>query len=385
VEILVEKSNHFIKGEAEAAISAAIGWGLLVEEGASHKAHQRAMRPGFRAQALEEYLTGVTATAEEWVASVRDGGEVALVDSVRRFTQQSAERSLFMLPSNPTDFSYQESVLALNDFVNTALDRYVDGPASVAAAKEYRKHREVITSHVSGLVREWQSGLLPSTAFFEYLTADLTEEDGFGPYHQQVSLFLQAATETTGSLLSWTFLYLNRFPEYWSALIEEAEVHGPISSMEDMKKLPWANAVLKEVLRLSPPAWILPRIALEKTTIGGVVVLPGTKVIVSPWVTHRDSSVFPDAEEFRPERWISQPGQVTKGGYFPFGMGDRICIGERFGKMTALVLLHSVARRGLVARMSADELGVASSAVIINPGMRLRVRFEGHEFAERSM
>ena len=370
-EILVEKNGAFMKGEQEAAISSAIGWGLLADESVSHKNHQRELRPAFRAIALDGYMQAVVRTADEWVNRIIAEPQAPLVRTLRCFTQQSAERSLFDVDAEPTNFSYQDSVLAINDFVISALSAERDGPAAIAAVRQYQHHRGIITNHVDDLVRRWRSGETTSTAFFDYVTNEHSEGD-FGPFHQQVSLFLQAATETTASLLSWVFLYLNRNPQYWAPLIDEAERAGHIEGVGDLNGLPLNNAVIKEVLRLSPPAWMLPRIATEDIRIGAVDLLAGTKVIVSPWVTHRNPNVFEDSNDFKPERWL-RGQEVKKGGYFPFGLGERICIGERFGKMTASVFVHALVRQCFFATVSEDDLTISSSAVILNPRHELRL------------
>ena len=104
--------------------------------------------------------------------------------------------------------------------------------------------------------------------------------------------------------------------------------------------------IVKESLRLYPPAASIGREAKEECEIGGYRVPPGTRIIMSQWVTHRDPRYFEDPEVFRPDRWEDGfAKRIPQYAYFPFGKGPRLCIGHSFDLIGATLLLATIAKR----------------------------------------
>jgi cytochrome P450 len=123
---------------------------------------------------------------------------------------------------------------------------------------------------------------------------------------------------------------------------------GPprLPNASDMARLPYARMVVAEALRLYPPAWALGRRAIADVEIGGFLVPAGSLVIASAFITQRDARWWPDPERFDPERWTpDETEKRPKFAYYPFGGGTRICLGEHFAWMEAVILLSTIASR----------------------------------------
>jgi cytochrome P450 len=115
--------------------------------------------------------------------------------------------------------------------------------------------------------------------------------------------------------------------------------------------------VIKEAMRLYPPAWIITRRAVEPVQIGPYLLPANTIVIMSPYLMHRDAHFFPDPERFQPERWASEmEKQLPRYAYFPFGGGPRICIGNGFAMMEAVLILATMAQRYQLDLVSATPI-----------------------------
>ena len=114
----------------------------------------------------------------------------------------------------------------------------------------------------------------------------------------------------------------------------------------DLHDLPYTTGVFAEALRLYPPAPMVFRRALEAHPVGGYVIPPGAIVVLSQWVTQRDSRFFPDPEAFEPDRWRPEARAARpRYAYFPFGGGPRVCIGEGFAAAEGALVLATVGRR----------------------------------------
>jgi cytochrome P450 len=105
----------------------------------------------------------------------------------------------------------------------------------------------------------------------------------------------------------------------------------------------------------------------------------GTTLFMVPWVMHRDPRWFDDPEVFRPERWADGLAErLPRFAYFPFGGGPRLCVGNRFAMMEAVLLLASVARRFRV-RLEPDRMPGLFPSITLRPleGVRARVESRG--------
>jgi len=185
------------------------------------------------------------------------------------------------------------------------------------------------------------------------LLAARDEDTGEGLTDQQlrdeVMTLLLAGHETTAMGLSWTFYLLSLHPGARRALEKEldaAPAGGNGAAAEDLHRLRYTRMVLDEALRLFPPAWVVTRSADADDEIGGFAIPAGSRVLVSPYVTHHDPALWDDPEGFDPERFApeAQEGR-PRYAYFPFGGGPHLCIGAGFAIMEATIVLATVGRR----------------------------------------
>lgn len=143
---------------------------------------------------------------------------------------------------------------------------------------------------------------------------------------------------------------------YAEAMVEESEqtrdeldeVLGQgRPALEHMRALPYTEAIIKETMRLSPPAWIIGREALEDVQIGPWTIPAGAQIVTSQWIMHRDPRYFEDPLTFRPERWLGGQleDRLPRFAYFPFGGGPRICIGNHFAMMESMLALAVLCQR----------------------------------------
>jgi cytochrome P450 len=178
------------------------------------------------------------------------------------------------------------------------------------------------------------------------------DDDGSGMTDRQlrdeaVTLFL-AGHETTALTLAHTLYLLSTHPDV------ERKLHAELVSVlgdrtpvaADVKALPYLERVIKESMRLYPPAWIVDRNTIADDEIMGYRVPAGTMLLMSPWVTHRHPALWPNPEGFDPERFTAAAEAARpRYAYFPFGGGPRQCIGNGFATMEAGLILATVLQR----------------------------------------
>ena len=156
---------------------------------------------------------------------------------------------------------------------------------------------------------------------------------------------LVAGHETTATALAWAVERLVRHPQAWDGLRSGDEA--------------WADAVVKETLRLRPVLPIVIRKLARDAEVAGMPLPAGVAVVPCIWLVHRRPDVYPDPHAFKPERWLGKrPGTST---WFPFGGGVRRCIGAAFAEMEMRIALQAIAQ-GVGPRARPRRAGAGDAA-----------------------
>jgi len=162
-----------------------------------------------------------------------------------------------------------------------------------------------------------------------------------------LTIFL-AGYETAANALTWTWYLLSQNPQASAKLYAEVDrvLNGKIATVEDLPQLKYTEMVVSESMRLYPPAWIMGRKAKEDFPLGGYRLPARTSVFFSQYIMHRNPLYFTDPLQFEPERFTpDRKAALPKFAYFPFGGGNRQCIGEGFAWMELILVLATLAQK----------------------------------------
>ncbi|MCD5315212.1 cytochrome P450 [Kineosporia babensis] len=128
--------------------------------------------------------------------------------------------------------------------------------------------------------------------------------------------------------------------------------------------------LINETLRLYPPTWLISRMVAQDGIYAGWRLRAGDELVLSPYVSHRDAQVFPDPEEFRPERWNGLHPRINE--YFPFGAGARRCVGAELSLARLDHLVREVLQAGTVEGPA--PTGMSTTITLVPQNLRLRFR-----------
>jgi cytochrome P450 len=193
---------------------------------------------------------------------------------------------------------------------------------------------------------------------------------------------LLAGHETTALALTWTAYLLasdsavqKKFHAELDRVFGGPGIAGRAPRVEDVGRLPYTECILRESLRLYPPAWLMPRVAAEACEIHGYHVPKGASVLVSQYIVHRDPRYFSEPERFDPGRWTEAFARgLPRFAYFPFGGGPRLCIGNNFALLEATLLLALLGQRFRLGQASsAPAEPMASITLRPKDGVRLTI------------
>jgi cytochrome P450 len=357
-EILVTRNREFPKENIERMRHTTdymlFGLGLLTSGGEFWLRQRRLAQPAFHRQRIAAYAEAMTRHAQELIAPWRAGQTLDIHEAMMDVTLRIVTETLFGVTAADGAKIVGEALGVVMDVAADQLGQPVPIPTFVPTPANLRFRRAVrqLDGVVGRIIAERRASGEDRGDLLSMLM-HARDDDGTAMTDKQlrdeaITLFL-AGHETTALALSWTLLLLSQNPDADARLAAELrEVLGDRPpTMADLPRLTYTNLVLKESMRLYPPAWtVSTRVAAQETVIGGYRVPAGSPVMVSQWVTQRDPRWFPEPERFSPERWADGPeGRLPRFAYFPFGGGPRLCIGQSFALMEAALILATVAGR----------------------------------------
>jgi cytochrome P450/NADPH-cytochrome P450 reductase len=198
----------------------------------------------------------------------------------------------------------------------------------------------------------------------------------------QINTFLIAGHETTSGLLSCALYALLKHPDVLKKAYEEVDrVLGPDveakPTYQQVTQLSYITQILKEALRLWPPAPAYGIAPLQDETIGGKYKLKkNTFITVLVLALHRDPSVWgPNPDAFDPENF-SREAEAARpvNAWKPFGNGQRACIGRGFAMHEAALAIGMILQRFKLTDVNRYQMVLKETLTIKPDGFRIKVR-----------
>ncbi len=185
-----------------------------------------------------------------------------------------------------------------------------------------------------------------------------------GELRDELLTLLIAGHETTATTLAWTLERLVRSPEALERTVAEAPAGGG----------PYTDAVIQETLRLRPVFPMVARAVRKPFELGGYTLPPGVTVMPAIVLIHRRPDVYPDPDEFRPERFLEKPpGTYT---WIPFGGGVRRCLGASFSMFEMRIVLSTMLSRVRIRTDDPEPETVKRRIIALPPSRGGRVVLE---------
>lgn len=353
--VLAENPDNYQKGIGLVHAKRAMGDGLLTSEGELWKEQRRTIRPVLAPRRIQAQAGVIAEEAAAMVARLRERASDGPVD----IRQEMTDLTLGVLGRTLIDAdlgefsSIGESFEAVQDQAMfemmslSAVPHWVPLPGAL----RFRRARKDLQRIVEQLVADRKARGLGGDDIVSRLIESTSKEPdrvlAQTRIRDELVTLLLAGHETTASTLSWTFFLMDKHPEAWERVREEVvRVLGDrLPTFADLHELRYLSRVLDEAIRLYPPVWILPRIAVEPDTIGGYHVPAGADVLICPYTLHRHPDFWDEPDRFDPDRFLPErSADRPRYAYVPFGAGPRFCIGNSLGMMEAAFVVALVAR-----------------------------------------
>ena len=348
-QVLVTHQARFVKGRALSGARRLFGNGLLTSDGALHSRQRKVIQPAFHRPRLTGYAEAVIQLTAAQSDGWRDGDAIDAHAEMSRLTLAIAARTLLgvdgdrLAAADPALFDDALDPLDVPSLPYAGL-------ADVFRAGQlwrFRRARAQLHGMLNDVVatRRRAGG---GNDLLSMLLAARADGMSDAQLRDELTTLLLAGHDTTANALAWTWLLLANHPDAEKRLHDEVDrvIGGRAPVPDDLPALEFTRQVFAEAMRLYPPAWLLGRVAVERYETRGYVIAPGSLVVLSPWVVHRDGRYYSDAARFIADRWTpEQECQRPRFAYFPFGGGSRGCMGEAFAWMEGILILATIAQR----------------------------------------
>jgi cytochrome P450 len=340
-------------------MSRIMGQGLVaVNDIAFHRRQRRLIQPVFHMGRIQSYADVMVDYTDRLMRDWQAGSIRDLSEEMMTLTMYIVSKTLYGADMESMSAIAHEVGGAI-EVMQEVTDQEFNLPfplpewLPVRLNRRRKAARSIVYGTMERMIAARQANGVVDTGDLLSLLLLAEYEDGTRMSPQQVrdelvTLFM-AGHETTSNALTWTWYLLSQHPAVEARLHAELDrvLGGRLPTLNDLRDLPYTLQVIKEAMRLYPPAWTLNvRQANADTTLGPFRLNKGDQVFISPYVMQRHSAYWDDPLAFRPERFEpEQEKALPRYAYMPFGGGPRVCIGNSFAMMEAHLIVATMAQR----------------------------------------
>src|SRR5215203_2261754 len=296
--VLVENNRNFTKTRILRRNRRLLGEGLLTSEGDFWRRQRRLAQPAFHRKRVAAYGEVMAAFAERSLEAWRDGQTIDVHEEMMHLTLEIVAKCLFDadVGARATDVGKAMKVALENFSTQRRLIRIpksIPTPHNIRFEMAARRLDDVVGTIIENRRKSKED-------WGDLLSMLMLAEDESGErmtdkqLRDEVMTLFLAGHETTANTLSWTFWLLSLNPKVEHELLEELEsvLGGRPPTISDLPDLPFAERIVKESMRLYPPAWVVGREATADCEVGGYRMAAGTTALMSQWVMHRDPHYY---------------------------------------------------------------------------------------------
>lgn len=329
---------------------------LILLDGDRHLRQRRLLMPPFHGERMRAYSKLICETTEQVINQWTIGEPFLVLQSMLDISLRVILQAVFGIEEGERFQQLRQLLRSMLDLTGSPLSSSLVlirslqrdlGPWSPWG--RFLRLRQKVDELIYAQIRQRREQ--PERSRTDILSLLLSARDEAGQPMTDVELrdelmtLLVAGHETTAAAVTWALYWIHQLPEVHDKLMKELETLG--HNLEDpsvIAQLPYLNAVCAETLRIYPVAlFAFNRIVKSPIEIMGYQFQPGTVLTACIYLTHQREDIYPEPKRFKPERFLER--QFSPYEYFPFGGGNRRCIGMAFAQFEMKLVLATILSR----------------------------------------
>ncbi|RTJ58730.1 MULTISPECIES: cytochrome P450 [Campylobacter] len=354
--MMVDEVREFPKSAfLHELLSPLLGESIFTTNGEVWKKQRELLRPSFEMTRINKVFNLMSEAVADMMDRFSKYPNHAVIEVDEAMTFITADVIFRTIMSSKLDEEKGKKIL--NAFVtfqeqsvHTAMRRMFCFPkwlSYVLGDRKRAKAGDVIRQVLSDIIKSRYD--MADNAEFEdilgslllVVDADTNKRFSFEEILDQVAMLFLAGHETTASSLTWTLYLLSLYPKEQEKAYEEITqvLQGGAIEISHLRQFKYLTNIFKESLRLYPPVGFFAREAKKDTQVRDKLIKKGSGVVIAPWLIHRHEEFWTNPHGFNPSRF---EGEYKKDAYLPFGVGERICIGQGFAMQEAILILANI-------------------------------------------
>ncbi|EKQ1324649.1 cytochrome P450 [Campylobacter jejuni] len=354
--MMVDEVREFPKSAfLHELLSPLLGESIFTTNGEVWKKQRELLRPSFEMTRINKVFNLMSEAVADMMDRFSKYPNHAIIEVDEAMTFITADVIFRTIMSSKLDEEKGKKIL--NAFVtfqeqsvHTAMRRMFRFPkwlSYVLGDRKRAKAGDVIRQVLSDIIKPRYD--MADNAEFEdilgslllVVDADTNKRFSFEEILDQVAMLFLAGHETTASSLTWTLYLLSLYPKEQEKAYEEITqvLQGGAIEISHLRQFKCLINIFKESLRLYPPVGFFAREAKKDTQVRDKLIKKDSGVVIAPWLIHRHEEFWTNPHGFNPSRF---EGEYKKDAYLPFGVGERICIGQGFAMQEAILILANI-------------------------------------------
>jgi cytochrome P450 family 110 len=325
---------------------------LIGLSGNRHRRMRQVLMPSFHGERMRSYGQLIRNITEEVLSELVAGEAFSVRKSMQKISMRVILRAVFGLNEGPRYQQLERLLTAMLDRMSNPLGlgalffpmlRKDFGPVSPWG--KFVRNRTEVDQLIYGEIAERRNH--PGTSRNDILTLLLSARDEGGEgltdpeLRDELMTLLVAGHETTATALTWALYWIYKLPMVRQKLLHEIEGLNGAFDPAALFRLPYLNAVCSETLRIYPVGLLtFPRRTKTPVQLMGSTLEAGTVVVGCIYLAHHREEVYPEPDEFKPERFLER--RYSPFEYLPFGGGVRRCIGMAFAQFEMKLVIGSL-------------------------------------------
>jgi cytochrome P450 len=351
--VLTTEANAFTRGDSHRKAQAFLGNGLGTSDGPLHHRQRRMMQPAFQHDKMDHYFVIMRENTERWVSQLSAGKRLIPEKSLHELVFRIVTNSLIRADLNShliDELALSGSILSRGIYWNMLRPDWCNR-LPTKGNQRFKEAGLRLRSVSKQIIATYQT---TQTDYHDLLSMLIQAKDpetndslSLEELIDQIATILVAGSESTTGALTWFFYEIAKLPEIQHRLFHELDqvLAGKAIDAGAISNLGYLRNVIQESLRLYPSAWLLTRQTIREIDFDGFIIPPGTEILVSPYVAHRDPIAFPDPFTFNPDRWTHDNKDLMRSTYIPFANGPHLCIGKHFAMALMSVVIATTLSR----------------------------------------